>query len=257
MISSFNKELEVGDVHLWLVDLWDCYVQKMMRTIPPTEDELTESSIILSKEKKFEYVVRHRILRIILGSYLNVAPDELTFHKASSSGKLALDEEFSIAGKRMHFSMSDSSGCALFAFALERRVGVDFERVRVIPEALRFVNRFFSSREQAEFRRLCTNEQSELFLKYWTCKEAFLKACGKGLSYPLDQVELCTNEKRSLFFHRIGESEEEASRWRLRQDKFFPDMIGAVVSERIQGCEDTASLRTFPSDFFSSLRRKG
>ena len=78
----------------------------------------------------------------------------------------------------------------------------------------RIIQRFFSAAEQAEFLSMADVEQASAFLRGWTRKEAFIKALGLGLAYPLDgfDVSLGLENPRIL---RVGDDPEEASRWSL------------------------------------------
>jgi 4'-phosphopantetheinyl transferase len=49
--------------------------------------------------------------------------------------------------------------------------------------------RFFSPREYAHLRLVSPEEQQQIFFRYWTCKEAYLKATGDGL-VQLEDIEI-------------------------------------------------------------------
>jgi phosphopantetheine--protein transferase-like protein len=61
-------------------------------------------------------------------------------------------------------------------------VGVDLEKVRSVPKLLALAKRFFRPSEYETIVALPESLQPEQFFAYWTCKEAYLKAIGVGLS---------------------------------------------------------------------------
>jgi 4'-phosphopantetheinyl transferase len=64
-------------------------------------------------------------------------------------------------------------------------VGVDVEdraRRNLSPQ---LVSRFCSPEEQVAVAALDPDDRQDLFLKFWTLKEAYLKALGLGISVPL------------------------------------------------------------------------
>jgi phosphopantetheine--protein transferase-like protein len=90
----------------------------------------------------------------------------------------------------LEFNMSHADGCVLVAVSTERAVGVDVEQIYELPEAAALASRFFNAGEAASVASARSRYQSELFLRYWTCKESYLKATGTGLTVPLDSVEI-------------------------------------------------------------------
>ncbi len=82
--------------------------------------------------------------------------------------------------------MSHTDGTTVIALTRTGRVGVDVERVRKNLEPLALAARFFSKRESEWLRSQPADQQFADFFACWTAKEAYIKACGAGLSVPLD-----------------------------------------------------------------------
>ena len=83
------------------------------------------------------------------------------------------------------FSLSHSGGYALLA-AAESDVGADLERVRPAPE--RVAARVFTPDEQRWLAG--STDYDTRFFTLWTLKEALLKACGRGLTLPLQSLDV-------------------------------------------------------------------
>lgn len=85
----------------------------------------------------------------------------------------------------VQFSLSHSGGYALLAVS-DSDVGADLERIRPAPE--RVAARVFTPDEQ---RWLAGDDDYDTrFFTLWTLKEALLKACGRGLTLPLQSLDV-------------------------------------------------------------------
>jgi 4'-phosphopantetheinyl transferase len=141
------------------------------------------------------FVVRHGMLRSILGAYLHLDPRDLRF-SLNQHGKPALTD----TGGGLSFSLSHSNALAVYAIGPGPRLGVDVELLRPMPAQRDVAECFFSSREVAALRSLPAPLQSVAFFTCWTRKEAYVKATGEGLTCPLDQfdVSLAPDEPAAL-----------------------------------------------------------
>jgi len=95
--------------------------------------------------------VSRAALRTILGACLGVEPQVLD-SRYGPRGKPELAPRFGRAG--LQFNASHWEGVGLYAVTAWRRVGVDIERVRPMPDLEAIAERRFSLHEQGELRRL-------------------------------------------------------------------------------------------------------
>ncbi len=93
------------------------------------------------------------------------------------------------AGSDLSFNLSHSGHWVLCALARGRRLGVDVEREREGMEYVALAERFFCPREISLLATGPEPETCRLFFKYWTLKEAYLKAEGSGLSISLTAMD--------------------------------------------------------------------
>lgn|GEM_PF-6638330 len=88
--------------------------------------------------------------------------------------------------KMLHLSMSHTAGFYACAFALNRAIGIDIESLHRLVRAESLAARYFSPQEAAIIAGANLHEQKLIFFRYWTLKEAVIKAQGLSLlSYPL------------------------------------------------------------------------
>ena len=227
--SQGNLELSSDEVHVWqaFLDREESQLNELAQTL--SENELLKAMRFYFQKDKRRFVVTHGILRNILGRYLNVEPNRLKF-SYGRHGKPTLTGVTD--GHSLCFNISHSHSLALFAFAWGRKIGVDVEYVRSMPDAEEIADRFFSSRENAVFRTVPAGKKLEAFFNCWTRKEAFLKAIGDGLTRSLDSFEVSLFPGKPARLLCVGGDPLEASRWRLRALTPAHGYVGAFVVER-------------------------
>lgn len=128
------------------------------------------------------YACAHVVLRRLLGDYLGTAPHEVRFLRepcpgcGGPHGRPAVVHQ----GPPLHFSLAHSHGMALIGVA-GRVLGVDVQR---LPGARTVANvgQVLHPLERAELAACRPQERRRLFGRFWTRKEAYLKALGTGLS---------------------------------------------------------------------------
>lgn len=175
-------------------------------------DERARAERFRFERDRRRFVVARGVLRTLLGRYLGTDPRRVAF-RYESHGKPALGEGF--GGQGIHFNVSHSGEMALYAFARGRELGVDVEEVRPMEDGLEIAERFFSPAEVAAFRALPAEIRDEAFFNCWTRKEAYIKAVGEGLSFPLHvfDVSLAPGEPARLLASRDA---KQAERWSLQ-----------------------------------------
>jgi len=88
-----------------------------------------------------------------------------------------------------HFNLSHTRGLALIAIARAHALGVDAEASDRALNARELAGRVFTPAEIATLEPLEGAALAERFFRYWTAKEALLKATGRGLSLDPRKLE--------------------------------------------------------------------
>lgn len=91
------------------------------------------------------------------------------------------------------YNLSHANGIAVCLIA-DTECGVDCEGVR--PYRPNVVRRSFSESEKLLIENAPENQRDLLFFRLWTLKEAYVKAIGIGISYPLNTVEFSFNDNK-------------------------------------------------------------
>ena len=171
------------------------------------------------------FVVARATLRRILARYLDRSPASLRF-AYRDEGKPYL---VSTPKERVpFFSVSHSNELAVYAISGHSQVGVDVERRQGRLNRERLAQRFFSAAEYRFLMSLSADQQDLAFYAFWTVKEAWLKATGKGLA-GLSQaiIDPLPSPSASDWLDRVGI--RGADGWRTFRFEPYPSYTGALV----------------------------
>lgn len=130
------------------------------------------------------FVLSRRVLRTLLGKRLGVEPWSLPL-RIGANGKPELSSSATIG-----FNVSHSGDWIAVALAENRRVGVDIERHRDGIDIDSIAGKHFCAAEAAIIRRSDPTSGADYFFRFWTLKEAFLKATGGGIGAGLSDFDV-------------------------------------------------------------------
>lgn len=215
-------------MHLWLASLNANYQVSDVLSRSLSNDEWERADRFVFQRDRRYFVVARGILRGILARYLDCQPGEIRFHYAPD-GKPGID--FPGVPPRLEFNLSHSSGLLILAVTQGRRVGVDVERIRPLPDLHQIASYSFSNYEQNMLAKLTPEEKLIGFFRCWTRKEAYLKARGTGLLIPLDSFDmsLAPDNPIRMLSNRLDPS--EVSRWDFHTFNPEEGYIGALAIE--------------------------
>ena len=218
----------IDEVHVCCISFDDFLLQEQTFSQHLTIDEKKRADRYYFAKDKKRYIIVRGILRQIISNYLEVAPGKIEF-SYSRYGKPAITGVFS--DTQLCFNVAHSEKLALFAFTLNREVGVDIEFIRDIPEMEQIIEHFFSDTEKKYFYGLSANMKKEVFFQMWTRKEAFLKATGEGLHRALDTFDVITAPGK---FVNLLKSKDKLktniiSNWYLKDLSTHPGFVAAYA----------------------------
>jgi len=187
--------LPEGDIHLWVAfpDEWAAPSQIAAARDILAPDEIARMERFRFPEHRHLFAVSHLLVRTALSYYSDLPPCAWRFVN-DENGKPKIDPV--AEADALSFSLAHTKGLAVVGMAGGTDIGVDVERTGRRVDAEGLSRRFFSTEEAAILESLPPDRLDEQFPRYWTLKEAFIKALGLGLSHPLD----------SFAFRLTGES---------------------------------------------------
>jgi 4'-phosphopantetheinyl transferase len=173
------------------------------------------------------YIVGRGLLRVFLGKLLDAPPSSFVFGEGPH-GKPKLEAQ---PHRAMEFNVSHSEDEALYAFVYDRPVGVDVECIRPIDH-IALAEHSFSPAERERLRSYPVEKYPEVFFSIWSRKEAFIKARGDGLSFPLHQfdVEVAPDQTPRLLANRLDPA--DVARWTMHA---LPEVNEAKTALCVEG----------------------
>jgi 4'-phosphopantetheinyl transferase len=185
LLPPKDLSLLPDDFHIWRISLTrtEAELQNLLATL--SSDELARAERFRFEKDRLRFIAGRGILRTILSRYLGIEPQNIQFNYGSR-GKPLLSQD---ANSKISFNLSHSQDLAICGVSLVHDLGVDVEFIRSIDNVESLAKRFFSSQEYENIKSFPPNQQQKIFFRYWTCKEAFLKATGVGIG-ELEAIEI-------------------------------------------------------------------
>jgi 4'-phosphopantetheinyl transferase len=121
-------------------------------------------------------------LRRLLAPHVDCAPNELALQRGEH-GKPHLQ-----ASAAIEFNLSHSHGAALVGLSRSQALGVDIETRHRSRPVLELARRYFAAGEADALAAIDPAHQQAAFLRLWSCKEAVVKALGRGIGFGLARL---------------------------------------------------------------------
>jgi len=202
--------LGADEVHIWYAGpLQTAFDEPAFRKLLSV-DELARMMRFRFVDDRRNFLFGRGMLRTLLASYLGASPAELLF-AYSAHGKPGL----ATSSGGFEFNLSHSNGTLLIAISQRRKIGVDIEKIRHDIEINEIAGRFFSPAERQVLDQTFDHSLPDAFFRCWTRKEAWLKARGDGLSFPLSAFDVLDVQADGTVKLVTRPDPAEALRWSI------------------------------------------
>lgn len=210
------------DVYQFACDPYDAHLRAADSVLSPMERARFARMISPWRERS---IIARANLRHLLSDRLGIGPRDVSF-EYGEHGKPSLARKFRAD---ISFSIARSANVAAIAISEDVSVGVDLEEIKDDIDHDLLVGELLSPRELAVFRRLPADKRRAAFYRAWTCKEAFIKATGEGMSRPFTSFEVAFEHAAGV---RIIEVPREWSwiTWSLVCLNTFPGFAGSLAA---------------------------
>lgn len=221
--AAVSPQLQAGELHIWKIGL-DCDDDQWqpLGALLSNDEQIKADRYLFEKHRR-RYILCRATLRNLLGSYLDRAPDTFRF-AYNSHGKPFIANDDS----GLRFNVSHCGEIMLAAFVLNSEIGIDIEAIQQDIDYLGIGQRWFSAQESNTLRDLPEGKRIGAFFRAWTRKEAYTKALGIGLTYPLNRFSVSMDETSpALLEHQDGS--QEIKSWQIHDIEVSSAYSAAVA----------------------------
>jgi 4'-phosphopantetheinyl transferase len=179
-------------------------------------------------DDRHTYLVAHALVRTTLGSMLGVPAEQLEF-EIGEHGKPELKHA---AFADVRFNLSHTRGLVACGVTRVDDIGVDVEQIDRKLEIDTLAGSVLSDDERAALVPLTGSARRERFFRYWTLKEAYVKAIGRGISLPLRSLHVEIAPAQAPLFVFRPPFEDDAAAWWLASEPLHGSHVLGVVVRR-------------------------
>lgn len=163
------------------------HLSNLLRYLPPAEHE--RYNHIRHPQAQRNFLLGRGILRSRLSQLVGHSPVELAI------GTGPHGKPFLLTQPAIQFNLSHGGDWLVVALSTCHSLGVDLEPIQPRRNLSGLCRRYLSDRETHTVLALPSAQASAQFLRYWTCKEAYAKGLGIGLTQSLTQVDLTVDDQ--------------------------------------------------------------
>ncbi len=215
------KNLSRNQIYMWQLN-WSHYTgyKNLFWKILSTEEKKRANQFLLENAYQ-QFVIARGALKILCGYLLKYSPKKISLCY-NQCGKPSILHE-----PKLQFSLSHSRSIILYAFCLQRKLGVDiqYQKLSCSSFTLALAKRYFHEEESLFLSQIKEPIRDQIFFKYWTRKEALTKALGIRLD-KIPKIKLLSTEK---IFHTTMYDQN----WLLQDLKTFKNFSASLV---VQSC---------------------
>lgn len=228
---TYAHPLGTNELHLWWLPLSLDKTQNKIALSLLSDIQRDKYHRRNNKAQKQAYLAGRYHLLTLLGAYSACKPDEVLL-SYSRLNKPYMDPN--PAGIQFNFTdtiikasddSKDGHYMGLFAFCLNREVGVDVEALNRVSDFKKIAERRFTDAEQTFIKSPDGSIDQHKALAIWTRKEAYGKATGQGINFTMRERELVNDDKPIINF------KDDTDKWRLTQLQLSDSHIGCVVHQ--------------------------
>ncbi|MEI8020993.1 MAG: 4'-phosphopantetheinyl transferase superfamily protein, partial [Schlesneria sp.] len=166
------------------------------------------------------------------GTLCGVAPQAISFQYGSRGKPELVFQEINSSVPQIEFNVSHSGSIGLIAIAVGAPIGIDVEEFCPSVKFLQLAERYFAPLETAELKSLRPEKQLEGFYRCWTCKEAYIKAKGDGLSLSLSSFRVAVDSDQPASLCHVDDQPDEPMHWTTASLKVGVNHAAAAMVRR-------------------------
>jgi len=222
-------ELLPGHAHIWTMVLdvieyedetaLDAPQFRQLEAVLSAE-EITRSNRFAFANNRREYIAAHALCRVMLSTFSKTPARDWQF-EAGPHGR----PEISGGVGNLRFNISHTRGLVCVAVTQGDDIGADVEWTGRNNQFDDIARAKFSKPEVAQLANLQEFEKTKVFFSFWTLKEAYIKAIGKGLAEPLDGFAFSLDPVKIEFLN----GQDDPQSWHFELFEPAPEYLCALA----------------------------
>jgi len=226
--SDGEADLSTDHIDIWYAEdsaITDSQLLQQYRDILGSEEKARLAKFRFP-ERKHQYLISQALIRSVLTLYASAVLPEKWEFKSNEFGKpFILNSEY----QEIKFNLTHADGIIALAVVVQIDIGIDIESIDRDADNIDRVARYFSEKEYQELKLLSGVAQANRFNDLWTLKEAYSKACGMGLTIPLNHSNFSFDEEGKIDVDFHSERKDHPKSWRFWQLRCTPQHQIAVA----------------------------
>jgi len=177
-------DLRRGQAHVWTlpVNQDDAAAIERLRGVLSDEEKARCAGISDAGNQR-EYLAAHILAHLMLAHFSTIAAADWHFLAGPHGRPEPAPEINSMA---LRFNLSHATGMVACALTTQDDIGLDVEWLERSNRLDAIAEQKFAVSEAATFASAAEDRRQQVFFSFWTLKESYIKAIGKGLREPLN-----------------------------------------------------------------------
>lgn len=245
-------KIEENETHIWFTYDEEISHDFAFNNYVPflSHQELEQYQKLCFDKHRHQYLVTRMLVRNVLSKYLKGIPaEDIDFMTNDYKKPYVLPEQLELP---LQFNISHTEKMIVIAVSVGVETGIDVEYLDRNNSTFEIAERFFSENEYQYLKALPDDQKKQKFFSLWTLKEAYVKACGKGLYIPLDEfcfsypsfdtidIDFSTyrhDDPTNWQFWQIQPSKQHLVSLAVKQSEQHPQNLVMCKTVPLQGCE--------------------
>lgn len=251
---SANHTLHPNEIKVWYVQPEDFSDPAPLSTYYSWLSAAERKTLHRFRLQKHQhlYLIAHALLRGALSQASDTHPSAWQFHTNRFNKPLIAPQD---EQQSLHFNLSHTEGLAAVSLTTLGSVGIDVERTSQhksnthnTPDILDsdIASDILTRDEYLDYLSVPLKQKHDRIMRYWTLKEAYVKATGLGLSAGLKTCSFDLNAtpspKIQFLSEDISDPMQCPTAWQFWQTKLATDHLLAVGAHAPSEVECTISI---------------
>lgn len=210
-----------SDVHVWklLIPGTSPDVERL------SDEERRRSGSIVAEEARRRFQISRGFLRTLLErtSGLDLKGTEFSY---------GLHGRPEMTRTGLRFNLTHSADLILVAITRSGPVGIDVEKLRLLPSLTSIIERYLNPDEVRWFQQRPTEVRVREFLRLWTLKEACAKALDLPIITALKTIDVSLDPREPLQLHSLGPDQPDPTGWTLTDFEPHAGYLAALCTDR-------------------------